>query len=139
MLPLLFLPIVGLSIDAGLLFDARRDLQTVADGAARAGGMELDTQRLDRLRGGDGQVRLHPQHARDAANAYLDAVRVPGGFARDVHIVGDGEAISVTVFREVQPTFLRLLHVRAVQMRAASLAQPCSGLLQGTCPGAGGG
>ncbi len=41
MLPL-FLSIVGLAIDGGLVFAARRELQNAADAAARAGAMQID-------------------------------------------------------------------------------------------------
>ena len=37
-----FLALVGLAIDGATVFAARRSCQAVADGAARAGAMELD-------------------------------------------------------------------------------------------------
>ena len=45
MLPL-FLSVIGLAIDAGTIFDARRELQNVADSAARAGAMQIDQARV---------------------------------------------------------------------------------------------
>jgi len=136
MLPLVFLPIVGLSIDAGQLFDARRDLQNVADGAARSGGMQIDLDRLHELNGGDGRVRLNHTQAIDTANDYLDQAHIPNT-AQDRHVTveGDNERIVVTVRRRVQPSFLRLAHVGPVRIEATSSASPCSGLLTGSCPG----
>ena len=136
MLPLLFLPIVGLSIDAGQLFDARRDLQNIADGAARSGGMQIDLDRLHELNGGDGRVRLNSTQATNAANDYLDQAHIPNNPRdRSVSVEGDGDRIVVTVRRQVQPSFLRLAHVGPVRIQATSTAAPCAGLLTGTCPG----
>src|SRR5712692_3982789 len=44
----MFVSIAGLAIDGGVLLASRRQLQSVADGAARAGATRLD---LDKLRG----------------------------------------------------------------------------------------
>ena len=41
MLPL-FLAVVGLAIDGGVVFAARRELQNVADAGARPGAMQVD-------------------------------------------------------------------------------------------------
>ena len=42
----LFLTMGGLAIDGGAVLDSRRDLQSLADGAARAGATRLDMDRL---------------------------------------------------------------------------------------------
>src|SRR5207237_2876094 len=66
----LFVSIAGLAIDGGVLLTARRQLQSVADGAARAGATRLD---LDRLRASGGaDVQLDQSLATAAAVAYLD-------------------------------------------------------------------
>src|SRR5205807_10351757 len=66
----LFVSIAGLAIDGGVLLDSRRQLQSVADGAARAGATRLD---LDRLRSSGGaDVQLDQPLARQAASTYLD-------------------------------------------------------------------
>src|SRR5256885_6317416 len=66
----LFLSITGLAIDGGVLLASRRQLQSVADGAARAGATRLD---LDRLRSSAGaEVQLNQALAREAASIYLD-------------------------------------------------------------------
>src|SRR5437879_13924038 len=66
----MFVSIAGLAIDGGVLLTARRQLQSVADGAARAGATRLD---LDRLRASGGaDVQLDPPLATGAALAYLD-------------------------------------------------------------------
>src|SRR5438477_1755106 len=66
----LFVSIAGLAIDGGLLLASRRQLQSVADGAARAGATRLD---LNRLRGSGGaDVQLDRSLALDATRSYLD-------------------------------------------------------------------
>src|SRR5881392_3254512 len=65
----LFMSIAGLAIDGGVLLTARRQLQSVADGAARAGATRLD---LDRLRASGGaDVQLDQTLAAEAARSYL--------------------------------------------------------------------
>src|SRR6202171_5843365 len=66
----LFLSIAGLAIDGGVLLASRRQVQSVADGAARAGATRLD---LDRLRSSGGaDVQLDHSLALAAAATYLD-------------------------------------------------------------------
>src|SRR5216683_8298003 len=65
-----FMSIAGLAIDGGVLLTARRQLQSVADGAARAGATRLD---LDRLRASAGtDIQLDQALAHEAAATYLD-------------------------------------------------------------------
>ena len=65
----MFVSIAGLAIDGGVLLASRRQLQSVADGAARAGATRLD---LDRLRGSGGaDVQLDQGLALEAASTYL--------------------------------------------------------------------
>ena len=56
------LAIAALVVDGGLLFAERRDLQGLADGAARAGAMAVDEDLLRET----GTVRLDPASAREA-------------------------------------------------------------------------
>src|ERR1700730_12299630 len=66
----LFLSIAGLAIDGGVLLASRRQVQSVADGAARAGATRLD---VDRLRSSGGtDVALDATRARAATWSYLD-------------------------------------------------------------------
>jgi uncharacterized membrane protein len=126
MLPLMFLPIVGLSMDAGAVFDARRETQNLADGAARTGGMELDTGQLRK----NGEVRLDPGNAQAAARDYLSR---SGVAPADASVNASSTQVTVTVYHTVTPMFLRLLKVQPVRVQATGVAQPCSGVLQATC------
>ena len=130
MVPLVFLPIVGLSIDAGIVFDARRETQNLADGAARVGAMEIDQHQL-RL---DGRVKLDQGNARARADEYLAR---QGVSQAQRHIYPSDSRITVVVDRRVRPSFLRPLHVQDVTVSGASFAEPCSGIVQSTCDGGG--
>jgi Flp pilus assembly protein TadG len=130
MVPLLFLPLIGLTIDAGAMFNARRDLQDVADGAARAGAEQIDMARLRT----DGSVVLDKDNARKAAHDYVDntTARMPDEPRLDPP-GNDPNQISVVVTRDVRPTFLRILHVQKITIRAGSRAQACSGVITNSC------
>jgi Flp pilus assembly protein TadG len=127
LLPVIFIPIVGLSIDAGLLFDARREAQNVADGAARAGAMELDQRVLQR----DGRARIDRKEAQVRARAYA----AHSGFnVRRFDFSNDDRTLAVTVGTTVQPSFMRLLKARAVDVQAEGRARLCQGTqAEGAC------
>jgi uncharacterized membrane protein len=127
MLPVIFIPVVGLSIDAGRLFDARREAQNVADGAARVGAMELDDTLLQQT----GRPRIVENRARNQARAY--AAR-SGYTISGFDFSSDGRSIRVAIETRVQPTFLRLARVGPVDVRAAGRARVCQGTqAEGAC------
>src|SRR5256885_16813735 len=64
----LFISTAGLAIDGGVLLASRRQLQSVADGAARAGATRLDLARLRDSGGGDGQFVV--SLGSETANSY---------------------------------------------------------------------
>jgi Flp pilus assembly protein TadG len=114
------LAVAALVIDGGVLFAERRDLQGLADGAARAGAMAVDEELLRDT----GDVRLDLVAARTAAGRYL----VAGGFEGEVQI--DADTLSVTVdLEESRPTLMMgLLGVRAVSVVAHAVARPRVGI-----------
>ena len=114
------LAVAALVIDGGVLFAARRDLQGLADGAARAGAMAVDQGVLRET----GAVRLDPAAAQAAAGAYLTAA----GFEGDVAL--DADMLSVTVdLEEIRPTLMMgLLGVRTVTVAAHAVARPRVGI-----------
>lgn len=114
------LAVAALVIDGGVLFVARRDLQGLADGAARAGAMAVDQGVLRET----GAVRLDPAAAQAAAGAYLTAA----GFEGDVGL--DADMLSVTVdLEEIRPTLMMgLLGVRTVTVAAHAVARPRVGI-----------
>jgi uncharacterized membrane protein len=112
-----FLPallvVLGLVIDGGLAFTARRDLQDVADAAAQAGAMQLDPA----MYATTGQVRLNPIQARAAAAEYLSAHPEVSPT-----VIAGPTWIQVTVRQSWPTVFLKLFGVQEVTMTATATA-----------------
>jgi uncharacterized membrane protein len=114
------LAVMALVVDGGVLFAARRDLQGLADGAARAGAMAVDIAKLRETE----LVRLDPQEAEQAVRQYLDAAGFNGTFTSHADI------LSVTVhLSETRSTVMMgLLGVRSVRVEADAVARPRTGI-----------
>lgn len=114
------LAVAALVVDGGVLFAARRDLQGLADGAARAGAMAVDVDLLRERQ----DVRLEPADAQAAAHSYLAAA----GFGGSASVRAD--ILSVTVhLSEARPTVMMgLLGVDDVQVEAQGIARPRTGI-----------
>jgi Flp pilus assembly protein TadG len=124
MLPF-FLSVVGLTLDAGLLFNAQRSLQSIAQGAARAGAVQVDVPRYRR----EGVASLDPRRAEAAAAAYVDGQAAQGIELEDS--VADPRQIVVTVGRTVETSFVRLIGIRRIRLTATAPAQVRRGITQG--------
>lgn len=120
MLPL-FLSVIGLAIDAGTVFDARRELQNVADSAARAGAMQID-QTVYRQSSGNSVV-LDTAAARQAAAEYVAS---QGGLAATIQV--GPQQVEVEVSRNVPLSFLRLVGIGTVRVTASAPASPRYGI-----------
>ena len=124
MMPL-FLSIIGLAIDGGIAFDARRSLQNLADGAARAGATRLDVQTL---RATNGQsVVLDPQAAQQAAVSYL-AAQARGV---DATVNTSPQQVVVHVSRQVPTAFLRIVGIETMRITATAPAEVRYGIASG--------
>jgi hypothetical protein len=112
--------LAALVVDGGVLFAARRDLQGMADGAARAGAMAVDEELLRET----GAVRLDAAAARAAARLYLETA----GFEGSARI--DADMLSVTVdLEDTRPTLMMgLVGVHDVGVTAHSVARPRVGI-----------
>ena len=121
MLPF-FLAVVGLSLDGGLVFDARRELQNVADAAARAGAMQVDEQAYRASFGQ--QVVLDPDAAYAAAVDYLTLQ--PGHVTGSVRV--ERQAVQVAVGRDVPTGFLRLVGIETARVTATAVAEVRHGI-----------
>lgn len=131
MLPV-FLSVAGLALDGGVLLMTHHQLQSIADGAARAGATRLD---VDRLRSSGGvDVELDQAVARDVAVAYIDAIlreqRTP------VDDVTASTAISsrrvhVTLQGSVRTAFLRIAHIDSVPLLIGAEADVQYGIRDG--------
>lgn len=113
--------LVGLVIDAGLLFASRRDLQGLADGAARAGAMAVDELAL---RNGESGVRLDPDMARLQAREYLSSA----GFAGSSDIKPGPDGTEVTLEMQRRTLIMAIVGIREVTVRASSTASPRYGI-----------
>ncbi len=124
MLPL-FLSVVGLAIDGGIVFGARRELQNVADSAARAGAMQVD-QGVYRESSGS-TVILDLPSARQVAAEYLASQ----GSRLSATIVAEPTRVVVQVGRDVPTSFLRLVGINTVRISAEAPANVRYGIDRG--------
>jgi uncharacterized membrane protein len=130
MLPL-FLAIAGLAIDGAVLLTARRELQSVADGAARAGATEIDLVALRASNGDD--VRLDAERATSRASSYLRA-----RLTREVHWHAEPETrvtttatgVRVVIAGRLPTAFLRAVHIDSFPIEAAAVATVRHGIDQ---------
>lgn len=130
----LFLSMAGLAIDGGALLDSRRDLQSVVDGAARAGATRID---MDRLRASGGaDVVLDSTAATRAAHAYLDqsllANRHLWDAAPDAQIEVGARRVHVAIHANVPTAFLRIVFIETVPVEASAFADVQFGIRNGT-------
>lgn len=114
------LAVVAWVVDGGVLFAARRDLQGLADAAARAGAMAVDIETLREIE----EVRLDPQEAEAAASAYLQAA----GFGGVSSVSADILSVTVHLSDARATVMMGLLGVDSVQVDARSVARPRTGI-----------
>lgn len=129
----LFVSVAGLAIDGGLLLDSRRDLQSIADGAARAGATRLDTDRLRASGGAD--VELEPGLARQAARQYMDQSLLHTVHAWDAQPESEIEVgarrVHVLMHATIQTAFLRIVFIDSVPVEASAFADVQFGIHNG--------
>jgi Flp pilus assembly protein TadG len=128
----LFVSIAGLSIDGGVLLASRRQLQSVADGAARAGATRLD---LDRLRdSGGADVQLEHTRAAEAASTYLDerlARELAWQASPTTRVEVSTRRVHVLIQGALRTAFLRVAHIDSVDVEASAFADVQSGIRAG--------
>lgn len=116
------LSIVGLVIDGGIVFDARRELQNMADGAARAGAMQVD---VDEYRRSNGKtVVLVETEAETASRRYLEA----GAQQVRAQVQAGPQQVQVQAEREVRLSFLSLVGFDTVIVQATAFAEVHHGI-----------
>lgn len=122
MLPL-FMSVIGLTLDGGVVFAAKKDLQNVADTAARAGATQLDEARYRQ----SATVTLVPAKARQTA-AEAVSKQAPGVAAA---ISADDRQVVVEVARAAPTAFLRILRIDSVRIVAVGRAEVRRGIEYG--------
>ena len=113
--------IVGLVVDGGLMFSARRNIQATVDAAARAGAMSIDEDEV-RASGGD-NVRLDGEAAEIAVRRYLAEI----GFAGSIEVAANAESVTVRLSEERATILLSLVGIGQFDAAASATARPRSG------------
>jgi uncharacterized membrane protein len=124
MLPL-FLTTVGLVADGGLVFAARRELQNVADSAARAGAQQVDVRAYRESRGRS--VVLDEPAARRVAAEY-GASQQPG---LDVRVEVAPQRVRVQISHDTPTSFTRIVGIERVRVTASATAEVQHGIERG--------
>lgn len=114
------LAVAALVVDGGVLFAARRDVQGLADGAARAGAMAVDEDWLRETE----EVRLDPGKAEGSARAYLGAAGFGGAASVDADIL----SVTVHLSDARSTVMMGLLGVDSVHVEAQGIARPRTGI-----------
>ena len=130
----IFVGIAGLAVDGALLLTSRRELQSAADGAARAGATRLDTARLRASGGTD--VQLDPAGAGDAARTYvreaLSNRRLPWQAPPDAEVDVEMRRVHVRIFGTVRTAFLRVVQIDQAPVEASAYADVQFGIHDGS-------
>lgn len=116
---LFLLALVGLVVDGGQTLAERRELQGLADGAARAGAAALNQQSLVTT----ATPQIDPAQAQAAVSRYLSAAGYGGDTARvDV----TPAQISVSLTQSYHLAFDQFFGIPRVTLRASSSSAPVS-------------
>jgi Flp pilus assembly protein TadG len=114
LLTLALLMVLGAAVDIGHAFIVRRDLTSLADNAALAGGQQLDPQAIHQ-----GQLTLDPSQAQAAALSTLSGE--PGIQA---HVDATPAEVHVQVTRRFPTILLRLVGLSDLTVSAQATAAP---------------
>jgi Flp pilus assembly protein TadG len=114
LLTLAVLIVVGAAVDIGRAFIERRELVSIADGAALSGSQTLD---LDALHAG--QLALDPSQAQATALAILAAEP-----ELRAHASASAASVSVEVEREIPTVLLRIVGLPSLTVKAQATAEP---------------
>ena len=129
----LFVSMAGLAVDGAILLATRRQLQSVADGAARAGATRVDLARLRASGGAD--LQLDRPSAAATAQAYLDE-QLPRELGWDVAPTAQIDVaprrVHVVVQGALHTAFLRIVHVDRVPVDATAFADLQIGIRDST-------
>jgi Flp pilus assembly protein TadG len=128
----MFLSLAGLAIDGGVLLASHRQLQSVADGAARAGATRLDLERLRASGGAD--VQLDQALAADAAWTYIDR-----GIAHELvwrvtpaaQVEVTNRRVHVLIQGALATAFMRIVHIDSVAVQVSAFADVQYGIRDG--------
>jgi Flp pilus assembly protein TadG len=116
MLAVFFLLLLGLVSDGGLLLSQRRDLQGLADGAARAGAAAIDPSTE---RSGHG-AQIDPAVAQTQIDRYLAAA----GFSGSAQVIPTPAQVRVELSGTYSLAFAKLVGIGSATLHATSTSDP---------------
>jgi Flp pilus assembly protein TadG len=106
--------LIGVVVDLGQAYLARRDLASIADDAALAGSQDIDIPALH-----EGRLELNASQAR------TDALSTIGGYPKTSGEVSTtNDRVNVTVTRRVQTILLGLVGLQTFTISAHASAAP---------------
>lgn len=111
-----FLVLLGLVSDGGMVLSQRRDLQGLADGAARVGAAAVDQGVLRN----SGQAQIDPTQAQARVAAYLQAA----GFMGSSQVTPGPADVSVQLTEREPVMFAKFLGIPSVTLHAVGDASP---------------
>jgi Flp pilus assembly protein TadG len=121
---LALLAILGLVADGGLLLARHRELQAVADAAARAGAAQLDEATY---RASDGRIaQLDPVQARAAARRHLGAA----GFTGDASVAADTGQVTIGLAEPFRAPIFNNVGFSPIRLAVRARAEPRTGITQ---------
>ena len=125
---LALLAILGLVADGGLVLARHRELQGVADAAARAGAAQLD-EALYRASNGR-TATLNPTQARAAARRHLRTVR----FSGQTNIAATPGQVTIGLSEVVRPIIFSSVGIGPIRLAVRAVARPRTGIAQAQGP-----
>jgi Flp pilus assembly protein TadG len=125
---LALLAILGLVADGGLVLARHRELQGVADAAARAGAAQLDEASY---RASNGRTAtLNPTQAQAAAGRYLRTVR----FGGEAAITATPGEVTIGLSEVVRPIIFNSVGIGPIRLAVHAVARPRTGITQAQGP-----
>ena len=125
---LALLAILGLVADGGLVLARHRELQGVADAAARAGAAQLDEASY---RASNGRIAIiNPAQAQAAAGRYLRTVR----FSGQASITAAPGQVTIGLSEMVRPIIFSSVGIGPIRLAVHAVARPRTGIAQAQGP-----
>jgi Flp pilus assembly protein TadG len=125
---LALLAILGLVADGGLMLARHRELQGLADAAARAGAAQLDEASY---RASNGRTAtLNPTEAQAAAGRYLRTVR----FGGEAAIAATPGEVTIGLSEVVRPIIFDSVGIGPIRLAVHAVARPRTGIAQAQGP-----
>jgi len=125
---LALLAILALVADGGLILARHRELQGVADAAARAGAAQLDEASY---RASNGRTAtLNPTQAQAAAARYLRTVR----FGGEAAITATSGEVTIGLSEVVRPIIFSSVGIGPIRLAVHTVARPRTGIAQAQGP-----